>query len=160
GRVLPSRQCAFWCSLDRPSTRAFRAAQGDSGELTRKHRSLPEPTERSEGVSKAKPSSSNRAMILPMPAVARIDPKTVFTPEEWAPLARKSSWRGLMHVAGCWALIFAAGALFVAWPDPLTYVLAVMIIGARQLGLAILMHDAAHNALHPDQKINDWVGEW
>lgn len=95
-----------------------------------------------------------------MPAVARIDPKTVFTPEEWEPLARRSSWRGLMHVAGCWALIFTAGAVFVAWPNPLTYVLAVATIGARQLGLAILMHDAAHNALHANQKINDWVGEW
>jgi fatty acid desaturase len=34
-----------------------------------------------------------------------------------------------------------------------------MNIGARQLGLAILMHDAAHSALHPDRKVNDWVGE-
>ena len=48
-------------------------------------------------------------------------------------------------------LIFAAGAMFVIWPNPLTYILAVMLIGARQLGLAILMHDAAHGALrqHP-----------
>src|ERR1700742_5102589 len=95
-----------------------------------------------------------------MPAVARIDPKDVFTPEEWAPLAARSSWRGLLHVVGAWALIVAAGAMFVVWPNPLTYVLAVMIIGARQLGLAILMHDAAHGALHSSQKINDWVGHW
>ncbi len=95
-----------------------------------------------------------------MPAVARIDPKTVFTPEEWERLAPRSSWRGLTLVASAWALIAAAGAMFVLWPNPLTYVLAVMLIGARQLGLAILMHDAAHGALHQDQKINDWVGEW
>ncbi len=95
-----------------------------------------------------------------MPAVARVDPKTVFTPEEWAGLSARSSWRGLMHVAACWALIFAAGAVFVVWPNPLTYVLAVMLIGARQLGLAILMHDAAHGALHPNTKVNEWVGEW
>ena len=95
-----------------------------------------------------------------MPAVARIDPKDVFTAEEWARLSPKSTWRGLVLVAGAWGLIAAAGALFIVWPNPLTYVLAVMIIGARQLGLAILMHDAAHGALHSDQKINDWVGEW
>ena len=95
-----------------------------------------------------------------MPAVARIDPKTVFTSDEWARFTTRSSWRGLLNVAGAWALIFAAGALFVLWPNPLTYVVAVMLIGARQLGLAILMHDAAHGALHPNQKINDWVGEW
>ncbi len=95
-----------------------------------------------------------------MPAVARIDPKDVFTPEEWAQLSPRSSWIGLALVALCWGVIFAAGAMFVLWPNPLTYVLAVMLIGARQLGLAILMHDAAHGALHPNRKINDWVGEW
>jgi fatty acid desaturase len=95
-----------------------------------------------------------------MPAVARIDPKKVFTPEEWARLTHHSPWRGLLLVAGAWGLIFGAGALFVLWPNPLTYLLAVMLIGARQLGLAILMHDAAHGALHPNRAVNDWVGEW
>lgn len=95
-----------------------------------------------------------------MPAVTRIDPKDVFTPEEWARVSAKSSWRGLALVVCAWGLIVAAGAMFVVWPNPLTYVLAVMLIGARQLGLAILMHDAAHGALHPNSKVNDWVGEW
>jgi fatty acid desaturase len=95
-----------------------------------------------------------------MPAVARIDPKDVFSAEEWAPLAKRSSWLGLALVACAWGLIAAAAALFILWPNPLTYVLAVMIIGARQLGLAILMHDAAHGALHADAAVNDWVGEW
>jgi fatty acid desaturase len=95
-----------------------------------------------------------------MPAVARIDPKDVFAPEEWARFSARSSWLGLVLVAGAWGLIFAAGALFVLWPNPLTYVLAVMLIGARQLGLAILMHDAAHGALHSNMKVNNWVGEW
>jgi fatty acid desaturase len=95
-----------------------------------------------------------------MPAVARIDPKEVFAPEEWAKLSARSSWEGLACVVGAWALIFGAGAMFVLWPNPATYMLAVMLIGARQLGLAILMHDAAHGALHTNQKVNDWVGEW
>ena len=69
---------------------------------------------------------------------------------------RSAGWRlngslrlwavGLMLVAACWGLIIAAGAMFVVWPNPLTYVLAIMLIGARQLGLAIPMHDAAHGA--------------
>lgn len=95
-----------------------------------------------------------------MPAVARIDPKEVFTAEEWAKFSARSSWLGLVCVAGAWGVIFAAGAAFVLWPNPLTYALAVMLIGARQLGLAILMHDAAHGALHSNLKVNNWVGEW
>ena len=35
-----------------------------------------------------------------------------------------------------------------------------MIIGARQLGLAILMHDAAHNALSPHRKFNEILSDF
>ena len=95
-----------------------------------------------------------------MAAVARLDPKDIFTPDEWAPMAKRSHWRGLALVVHAWTIIIGAGALFVIWPNPLTFVLAVMLIGARQLGLAILMHDAAHGALHSNSAINDFVGEW
>jgi len=93
-----------------------------------------------------------------MAVAARVNPKDFFTQEEWTPLAARSSWKGLWLVAHCWAVIGAATAVAIVWP--VTLPLAIMIIGARQLGLAILMHDAAHGALHPDARVNDWVGEW
>lgn len=93
-----------------------------------------------------------------MAAAARIDPKTYFTPEEWAALSPRSSWKGLALIAHCWAVILAAGAMAIVWP--ITIPLAWIIIGGRQLGLGILMHDAAHGALHADGKVNDWAGEW
>ncbi len=95
-----------------------------------------------------------------MPAVTRLDPKEYFSPEEWARLSKRSSWRGMGMIAFAWALIVGAAWLFIAFPNPFTYVLAVMIIGARQLGLAILSHDAAHGALHPNLKVNDWLADW
>lgn len=93
-----------------------------------------------------------------MPAAARVDPKTYFTPEEWARLSARSSWKGLALIAHAWIVVFAAAAMAVIWP--LTLPLAIMIIGGRQLGLSILMHDAAHGALHRNLKVNDWAGEW
>jgi len=93
-----------------------------------------------------------------MAAAARVDPKTYFTAEEWAELSPRSSWKGLALVAHAWIVILAAGAMAIIWP--ITIPLAVIIIGGRQLGLGILMHDAAHGALHPNPKINDFVGEW
>lgn len=95
-----------------------------------------------------------------MAVASRIKPQELFTPQEWAPLSARSSWRGLLMVAHAWVVIVAGGAVFVLWPNPLTYLLAVMLIGARQLGLAILMHEAAHGGLHPNLKVNDGVGEW
>jgi fatty acid desaturase len=44
--------------------------------------------------------------------------------------------------------------------QPWLIILAVPVIGARQLGLAILMHEAAHGGLHRNGKVNDWVGQW
>jgi len=93
-----------------------------------------------------------------MAVAARVSPKDFFAAEDWKTLARRSNWRGLALVAHCWAVIIAAGVMAIVWP--VTIPLAVVVIGARQLGLAILLHDAAHGALHPNPKINDWVAEW
>jgi fatty acid desaturase len=95
-----------------------------------------------------------------MPAVARIDPKSLFTPDEWARASRHSLWRGPALILYNWALVIGAGWAFLAVPNPATYILAVMLIGARQLGFGILEHDAAHGGLHPDARLNDWMGEW
>ena len=93
-----------------------------------------------------------------MAAAARVKPEDFFLPEDWARLCARSSWRGLLLVAHCWLVIAAAMALSVLWPWLIP--LSVMLIGNRQLGLFILMHDAAHGLLHPDRALNDWVGKW
>jgi len=93
-----------------------------------------------------------------MAVAARVSPKDFFTPSEWQGLSAHSRWRGLALVAHAWIVIIAAGAMAVIWP--ITIPIAVMLIGARQLGLAILMHDAAHAALSSDPKVNDFAGHW
>src|SRR3984893_5930774 len=95
-----------------------------------------------------------------MPVVARVDPKAVFTPAEWSRLTSRSSWRGLWLVIHAWGTILAAGTLGALWPNPTTGLIALMLLGRRQLGLAILMHEAAHGGLHANRAINEWVGQW
>jgi fatty acid desaturase len=95
-----------------------------------------------------------------MAAANRIRPHDVFTDEEWQALSARQAWRGPLLVLHGWAIIAGAMALFAIFPNPLTFVIAVMLVGARQLGLAILMHEAAHGALHPNRRINDFLGHW
>ncbi|MDB5630776.1 MAG: Fatty acid desaturase family [Tardiphaga sp.] len=95
-----------------------------------------------------------------MPAVNRVDPKTIFSPDEWRHLTSRSSWRGVWLVVHCWGSIALAVALVTIWPNPLTWLLAVMIVGTRQLGLAILMHEAGHGGLHANIRINEFLGQW
>jgi fatty acid desaturase len=86
--------------------------------------------------------------------------KNYLSSEEIRPLAERSDAMGAWLVLHCWGVIAGALALFGFWPNVLTFTLAVMVIGSRQLGLAILMHEAAHNALFKTRKWNDSVGEW
>jgi fatty acid desaturase len=72
----------------------------------------------------------------------------------------KSNLAGALLVLHAWAVVFGAMALFAWWPNPLTFLAAWMVIGARQLGLAILMHDAAHGLLFASRRVNDWAGAW
>ena len=79
---------------------------------------------------------------------------------EFAALRQKSDLRGIALVLHAWAVIFGAMALFAWWPNPATFLLAAAIIAGRQLGLAILMHDAAHKLLMADSTLNDRLGTW
>lgn len=86
--------------------------------------------------------------------------KAYLSSDEIRPLAARSDAMGLWLVAHCWGVIVVALALFAVWPNPLTFILAVMLIGSRQLGLAILMHEAAHLALFKTRSLNEFAGEW
>jgi fatty acid desaturase len=84
----------------------------------------------------------------------------LLTAEQVQRLRAKSDLVGALLVLHAWVLIFVSMALVVWWPNPLTFVIAVMVIGTRQLGLAILMHDAAHGLLFNDRRLNEWVATW
>jgi fatty acid desaturase len=87
-------------------------------------------------------------------------PSDYLTADDVRVLRRKSDAVGALLVLHAWGLILGAMALFAWWPNPLTFLLAVMVIGTRQLGLAILMHDAAHGLLFESRRLNDWAGVW
>ena len=77
--------------------------------------------------------------------------------DELLELEDRYSWRSLL---ADWGLIAASFALVARWPNPLTIVLALFVIGGRQLGLAVLMHEAAHRTLFRNRRFNDWAGNW
>lgn len=93
-----------------------------------------------------------------MTPAARVQPQDFFSDEEWQALSARSSWKGVALVLHCWVVIGAAIAVGVVWP--LTIPLMVMVIGNRQLGLFILMHDAAHGLLHANRVVNDRLARW
>jgi len=71
-----------------------------------------------------------------------------------------SPWRSTWLIVHCWASILLIWVVCSIWTNPLTIVVGIMLIGARQLGLEIINHDAAHFLLYKNHKLNDWVCEW
>ena len=95
-----------------------------------------------------------------MTTYARFDPTATFSKDEMAAVRARSDLTGLLCVFHCWFIIGAAMAFYAIWPNPFTFVAAVIVIGGRQLGLGILMHDAAHGALMRTRWLNEFVGSW
>jgi len=86
--------------------------------------------------------------------------KQYLDPGEIRSLAERSDLMGWALVAHCWAVILGAVTVFAWWPSIVTGVLAVMVIGSRQLGCAVLMHEAAHSALFRTRWLNETLGQW
>ncbi|RLQ23272.1 fatty acid desaturase [Seongchinamella sediminis] len=72
----------------------------------------------------------------------------------------RSDLMGWWLVASNWLLITAVFAVVITWTNPVTVVLAVLVLGGRQLGLAVLMHEAGHKTLFRSNRLNDVVGQW
>lgn len=95
-----------------------------------------------------------------MPAVKAIKPLDIFSHDQWARLTKISPWKGLALIAHAWAVIIGVIIVAIWAAHPAVWIAAIIIIGGRQLGLGILMHDGAHGALHPKRKINNVLGHW
>jgi fatty acid desaturase len=80
-----------------------------------------------------------------------IDPKVL------QPLFATNAYRHAFAMLLNWVIIFATIYCCIQFLNPFSYLLAVIIIGARMHALAILMHDATHFSFLKKQKWNDLI---
>ena len=93
-------------------------------------------------------------------AALRMRARDLMTEQELIEVRTRTTWKGVALIGHAWALILGAIAMVALWPNPLTFLLAVAIIGSRQLGLAILMHEGAHGSLARDSALNMALSQW
>jgi fatty acid desaturase len=83
-----------------------------------------------------------------------------FTTDEIRELRAIREHRAWLTIIVNYGLIAASMALVAYAPNALTVVLALCIIGTRQLGLAVVMHESAHYTLFKNRRLNDFAGNW
>jgi fatty acid desaturase len=84
----------------------------------------------------------------------------VLSRDEIASLTGPSDAMGAWAVASTWAVIAGALAVVARWPNALTVLGAIVVVGGRQLALAILMHEGAHRTLFRTRWLNDFAADW
>ena len=93
-------------------------------------------------------------------ATSSVKPLEVISKEQYEEIKEKQDWRNVLSISSNWLQMSSAMALFFFYPNVLTFLVALVIIGSRQFALAVLAHDAAHNLLFANNKVNDWAGQW
>ncbi len=84
----------------------------------------------------------------------------VATREELGPFTERSNWKAIGCVAFNWAFIAAIFYGVAVWTNPLVILVAIALLGGRQLGFAALMHDCGHRTLFVNSRANDLIGQW
>lgn len=79
---------------------------------------------------------------------------------EAADFVRTSNLRAAWEVLFNFGVIAAAFALVGLWPHPATFIASAFLLAGRYIGLGILTHDAAHNALFSSRRLNTVLGRW
>lgn len=82
------------------------------------------------------------------------------SPQEIQFYTRKSDIRGFRVLVANWLSIFFIFVLVYWFPNPVTIILSIVLIGGRQLGLAILMHECGHKTLFKNPDLNAFIGQW
>jgi len=90
----------------------------------------------------------------------------IFSKDEIKSLTQRSDVRGALAIASTWATIGATlGVMAWATSQPLwvsipVYIGGIAVLGGRQLGLAILTHEATHNTLFDNRQLNNQLTDW
>ena len=93
-------------------------------------------------------------------ATSNIKPLDVISEEQYEEIKEKQDWRNVLSISSNWLQMSAAMVFFFFYPNVITFLVALVIIGSKQFALAVLAHDGAHHLLFDNDKINDFASQW
>lgn len=86
--------------------------------------------------------------------------RDVLTEAEFRHITSRSDLRAAGIVAYDWAVIIGLFALAAAFPNPLVYLLVIILLGGRMMAFGVLVHETGHKTLFTSPAVNDFVGKW
>jgi len=84
----------------------------------------------------------------------------ILTREEIRSFTQRSNLVGVLAIAWSWLVIISCFVALALVPHPAVFVGAVILLGGRQLALAVAMHEAAHGTLFKSRWANEVLTDW
>lgn len=85
---------------------------------------------------------------------------SVLTRDEIRAFTRRSNLAGALAVVWSWLVIAGCFAVLAMFAHALVFAVTVVVLGGRQLALAVAMHEAAHGTLFRTRWLNDVLADW
>jgi len=84
----------------------------------------------------------------------------LLTKDEIRRFSERNNASALRVVAGNWLMIIAIFAAVAYWTHPVSIAIAIILLGGRQLGIAVLVHDCGHRTMFTRTSWNRFVAHW
>ena len=88
------------------------------------------------------------------------DASEYLSPEEQKMLLTKSDVKGILTILFVWTVIALSFALVSIYPNVVTVVIALLLLGGQQLACSVIMHDTSHKSLFQTRWMNEFFGRW
>lgn len=86
--------------------------------------------------------------------------KSLLSEEEFQRVTTSDNSSAACIILFDWIMIAAIFYLTAVYPNPVTILVAIVLLGGRQLGLGVIVHETGHRTLFSSQKMNDFAGKW
>ena len=86
--------------------------------------------------------------------------RELLTTEELARVTSKDDLRAASIVLFNWAMVIGLFVLAAAFPNPVTILLTVLLLGGRQMAFGVLVHETGHKSFFTSQSVNNFVATW
>lgn len=84
----------------------------------------------------------------------------LLTREEIRHFSTSNDWKGAWLMLSNWLMIAGIFATVAVWTNVFTIVLAIALLGGRQLGLGVIMHECGHGSVFTRWSWNKFCAQW
>lgn len=82
------------------------------------------------------------------------------TNDEIKMIMQKNNFKAALEIANTWGWIAFAFILSGLFPNPITIIISLFILGGKQLACAIILHDCSHDSMFTNRRVNNFIGNW